>query len=159
MPVYERSVRVDAPLDEVWDFHSRTSGLEALTPDWMRLRIEEARGPDGGGDPDVLEVGSTIVSSSRPFGIGPRRHWTSEIVARRKDDGHALFRDEMVEGPFPEWEHTHRFSSDEGGTTVHDRIAYRLPGGPVGRLFGPATCVGFEPLFRHRHRRTRELLG
>jgi len=68
MPVYERSTHVDAPFDDVWAFHSRGSGLEALTPDWLHLRIEESTGPDGQPDPDVLEEGATIVSSVRPFG-------------------------------------------------------------------------------------------
>lgn len=158
MPVYERSTRVEAPLEAVWDFHSRTSGLEALTPDWLHLRIEEATGPDASPDPDVLEAGSTVVSSIRPFGVGPRRRWTSAIRERREADGHALFRDEMVDGPFREWDHTHRFSAAGEGTVVHDRVAYRLPGGVVGRLVDPVAFVGLEPMFRHRHRRTKELL-
>ena len=158
MAVYERSVHVDAPLDEVWDFHSRSSGLEALTPDWMNLRIEVTTGPDGESDPDILEAGSTIASSIRPFGVGPRQQWTSVIVDRRKADDHALFRDRMSDGPFPSWEHTHRFSADDDGTFVHDRVEYELPGGLVGTLVSPLSCVGFEPMFRYRHRRTRELL-
>lgn len=158
MAIYERSTHVDAPLEEVWAFHSRGSGLEALTPDWLHLRIEEATGPDGEPDPDVLEAGSTIVSSVRPFGIGPRQRWTSVIVDRREDEDHALFRDEMVDGPFAAWEHTHRFSADDGGTLVHDRVEYELVDGQVGRLFNPFAVVGFEPMFRFRHRRTRELL-
>ncbi|WP_089817189.1 SRPBCC family protein [Halomicrobium zhouii] len=159
MPVYERSTHVDAPLEDVWEFHSSGDGLEALTPDWLHLRIEEATGPDGQPDPDVLEKGATIVSSVRPFGVGPRQRWTSVIVDRRERDGHALFRDEMVDGPFASWEHTHRFSAEGEGTLVHDRVEYELLGGPVGRVVDPFAVVGFEPMFRYRHRRTRELLG
>lgn len=158
MPVYERSTHVDAPLEVVWDFHSRASGLEALTPAWMRLRVEETVGPDGESDPDVLEAGSTVVSSVRPFGVGPRRRWTSAIRDRRREDGNALFRDEMVDGPFREWEHTHRFSADGDGTTVHDRVEYEFLGGPVGLLTDPLAVVGLAPMFRHRHRETKALL-
>lgn len=158
MPVYERAIEVAAPLSAVWEFHSHESGLEALTPDWMRLRVESVIGPDGDPDPAVLEAGSTVVSSIRPFGIGPRQRWVSEIVARTEGEGHALFRDVMREGPFPEWEHTHRFVADGDRTTVYDRVEYRLPGGPLGRLAGPLGRLGLEPMFRYRHRRTRELL-
>ena len=158
MPVYERSTYVDAPLEEVWDFHSRASGLEALSPDWLDLRVEETRGPDGERDPGVLEAGSTVSSSVRPLGVGPRQRWTSVIRERRETDDHALFRDEMRGGPFASWEHTHRFSSEGAGTRVHDRIVYALPGGPFGRLASPAACVGLDPMFRYRHRRTKELL-
>lgn len=158
MTVYERSIHVDAPFDDVWEFHSRASGLEALTPDWLRLRVEETTGPDGDADPDVLEEGTTIVSSVRPFGVGPRQRWTSVVRDRRENDGRALFRDEMVDGPFARWEHTHRFSREGDGTRVHDRVEYELAGGTVGRVASPVASVGLDPAFRYRHRRTKRLL-
>ncbi|WP_254273969.1 SRPBCC family protein [Haloarcula marina] len=159
MPVFEREVRVAAPLSEVWEFHSTGDGLVALTPDWMHLRIEETRGPDGDPDPEVLDAGSVVVSSIRPFGVGPRQRWVSEIVAREEDDGEAMFRDVMTEGPFPEWEHTHRFRADgEDATIVRDHVEYELPGGPLGRAVGPLGFLGMEPMFRYRHRETKALL-
>ncbi len=158
MQRYERSVRVRAPLSEVWEFHSTTDGLEALTPDWMGLVIEDVRGPDGEADPEVLDVGSVITSSVQPFGIGPRQRWLSEIVARDHDEGSAYFRDEMVDGPFEEWTHTHLFYADGSETIVRDRVEYELPLGTLGRAAGPLAVVGFEPMFRYRHRRTKTLL-
>src|SRR6056297_3872086 len=103
MPVFEREVRVSAPLDDVWEFHATADGLVALTPDWMHLRVEETRGPDGEPDPAVLEPGAVVESSIQPFGVGPRQRWVSEIVAREAGDDEAMFRDVMVEGPFPKW--------------------------------------------------------
>lgn len=170
MATFRRSTRVQAPLDRVWEFHSTADGLEALTPDWFDLRIEAVEGPDGDPDPDVLDVGATLTSSIRPFGVGPRQRWTSEIVERQRTDEQAIFRDRMVDGPFATWEHTHRFVADPTGsahdsddaettTTVIDHVEYALPGGPLGRIADPFARLGFEPMFRHRHRRTRELLG
>lgn len=158
MATYQRRTRVAAPLDRVWEFHSRVEGLEALTPDWMRMRVERVRGPDGEADPDVLEAGSEVRLSVRPFGVGPRRAWTSHIDAREERDGEAVFRDTMTDGPFDRWVHTHAFHAVDGGTVVDDRVAYELPFGAVGRALGPVAVVGFEPMFRYRHRRTRELL-
>lgn len=159
MPVFEREVRVSAPFDDVWEFHATADGLEALTPNWMHLQVEEATGPDGEPDPEVLGTGATIVSAIQPFGVGPRQRWVSEIVARDIDSGEAMFRDVMREGPFPEWEHTHQFhAAGDLATVVHDRVEYELPGGPLGRLVGPLGFVGMEPMFRYRHRKTRELL-
>lgn len=158
MPTYERSVRVHAPFDEVWEFHSTEDGLVALTPGWMNIRIDEARGPDGERDPDVLEAGAVVESSVRPFDIGPRQEWISEIVARDRSDGSAYFRDVMSDGPFAEWEHTHMFYADDGGTIVRDRVEYELPFGGLGRAVGPLAVVGLDPMFRYRHRKTRELL-
>jgi ligand-binding SRPBCC domain-containing protein len=158
MPTYTRRTRVAAPLDDVREFHSRVEGLESLTPEWFHMRVEAVRGPDGDRDPDVLTVGSQVRLSVRPFGVGPRQRWTSRIVARENEAGSASFRDVMVDGPFRRWEHTHSFFADGDETVVEDRVRYELPFGPVGRALGPLARVGFEPMFRYRHRRTRELL-
>jgi ligand-binding SRPBCC domain-containing protein len=64
----------------------------------------------------------------------------------------------MREGPFPHWVHTHSFFADGDETLLRDRVEYRLPGGELGRRLGPVAYVGFEPMFRYRHRRTRDLL-
>ncbi|MFW5939480.1 MAG: SRPBCC family protein [Halolamina sp.] len=158
MPTYTRRTRVDAPLADVWALHSNPDGLAALTPGFMRLTVEGVRGPDGEPDPEVLMQGSEIDLSLRPFGLAPRQRWTSIITEREEGDGMAWFRDEMRGGPFPRWTHTHRFHGDGAGTVIEDRIQYQLPLGPLGRALGPLGVVGFEPMFRYRHRRTREIL-
>jgi ligand-binding SRPBCC domain-containing protein len=156
MPVYERETVVDARFEKVWDFHSRSSGLEALTPDWMNLRVESAVGPDGELDPEILETGSKVESTIAPFGVAPRQRWISYIVAREEGDGEAMFRDEMLRGPFPKWVHTHTFEAVEGRTLIHDHVEYELP--VVRGLLGPLGWIGFEPMFRHRHKTTKQLL-
>jgi ligand-binding SRPBCC domain-containing protein len=158
MPTYQRETWVDAPLADVWDFHSHGSGLEALTPRWMHLRIEAVRGPDGESDPTVLETDSEIEVSIRPFGVGPRQSWVSVITRREVDDGAAIFEDEMRSGPFRRWHHTHAFYAEGDRTLIRDRVEYRLPFDGLGDAVGPFAWIGFEPMFRHRHRKTRELL-
>ncbi|WP_135820092.1 SRPBCC family protein [Halostella litorea] len=158
MSVYRRETRVAAPLSEVWEFHSRVSGLEALTPGFAGLRIEAVAGPDGERDPDVLEAGSRIRMSMQPFGVGPRQRWTSVITEREEGEGTATFRDAMEDGPFDRWVHTHRFFADGDETVVRDRVEYELPGGRLGEAAGPLAYVGFEPMFRYRHRETKRLL-
>ena len=158
MATYRRAVRVAAPFDEVWAFHSRISGLEALTPGWMGLEVAAVHGPDGTPDPEVLETGSEIEMALRPLTVGPPQRWTARITGRDRDEGSGWFRDEMVDGPFDRWVHTHRFFADGDATIVDDRVEYALPGGPLGRLADPFAVVGFEPMFRFRHRKTRQLL-
>ena len=158
MAIYERETRIDAPLDAVWEFHSTVEGLRALTPEWARLRVEAVIGPDGDPLPTSapLETGTTVHLSVRPFGIGSRREWISEIVDRDRRTGAAYFRDEMRDGPFRRWIHTHAFFADDGATRLRDRVEYRSPAGPGADPFGrPILDAGF----RYRHRRTRELLG
>jgi len=158
MAIYRRETFVDAPFEDVWAFHSTIDGLDALTPGFMNLEIERVTGPDGEPDPEILEVGSRIELSMRPFDVGPRQHWTSVVTERTEDDGAAIFHDAMEEGPFPTWEHTHRFFADGDGTIVSDRVEYELPGGALGRAASPLGWVGFEPMFRDRHKKTKELL-
>jgi ligand-binding SRPBCC domain-containing protein len=156
MASYQRRTRVAAPLDEVWALYSRIEGLEALTPDWMNLRVEAVRGPDGEADPEVLDPGTQIRLSTRPFGVGPRQAWTSRILSREENEGSAVFVDDMVDGPFRRWVHTHRFFADGDETVVEDDVEYAFP--VADGLLGPVSVVGFEPMFRYRHRKTRELL-
>jgi ligand-binding SRPBCC domain-containing protein len=156
MANYHRQVRVAAPLDEVWAFHSRIEGLTELTPEWMNMRVEGVRGPDGEPDPEVLAAGSQARLSVRPFGIGPRQRWTSKIVSRDADEERAVFRDTMEDGPFREWVHTHRFVAAGDDTIIHDDVEYRLPLGGLGDLASTFAAVGFEPMFRYRHRKTKE---
>ncbi|ADE03893.1 MULTISPECIES: SRPBCC family protein [Haloferax] len=158
MPVYQRRTRIAAPLERVWEFHSDVSGLEALTPAWMRLDIESVRGPDGDDDPDELVAGTEIEMSMRPFGVGPRQRWTSRILDREAGETTAWFRDDMVGGPFSRWVHTHRFVADGDETIVEDRVEYELPFGPLGDLAGVFGGVGFEGMFRARHAETKRLL-
>ena len=157
VPTYQRRTRIEAPLEIVWEFHSNPSGLEALTPAWMQLRIDAVVGPDGERDPPILEAGSELDVSLRPFDVGPRSRWTSAIVERHREAGAAYFRDEMVRGPFERWEHTHAFFADGEATVLLDHLEYELPG-PLGSIPGSVSQLGFEPMFRYRHRRTKELL-
>lgn len=158
MSVYQRETRIRAPLSDVWTFHSTVDGLEALTPAFMGLEIESVTGPDGEPDPDVLEAGSRIVMSMRPFGVVAGQRWVSLITERTERSGAAMFRDVMEAGPFPEWVHTHRFFADGDETVLVDRVEYRLPGGRLGDAIGPLGWLGFEPMFRDRHRTTKRLL-
>ncbi len=158
MRTYTRDVRVQAPFEAVWEFHSTERGLEALTADWLHLRVERVIGPDGTDDPAVLEPGAELSVSMQPLGLGPRQYWTSEIVARDRTDGSGYFRDEMVHGPFDHWQHTHSFFADGDETIVRDHVAYELPFGALGALAEPFSGIGFELMFRDRHRRTSQAL-
>ena len=159
MQTYRRTIRIPASIDEVWAFHSTIDGLQRLTPEWMNLRIDGVEGPEEATDPELLVEGSQIRMSIRPFGVGPRQRWTSRITDRTPDGDasvakSAQFVDEMEGGPFRTWEHTHAFYADGDQTLLVDTVNYRLPLGSLGDIAGPFAKVGFEGMFRDRHRRT-----
>lgn len=156
MSTYRRRSRIRAPLDEVWAFHSTIDGLEALTPGWMGLRVESVRGPDGESDPEELFEGTEITMASKPLGVAPETRWISRITDRREGEGYCMFRDDMLGGPFGLWIHTHEMYGDSGETVLIDTVEYELPSA-VDQL-NPLAVVGFEPMFRYRHRKTKELL-
>jgi ligand-binding SRPBCC domain-containing protein len=158
MVTYRRETWIDAPFDEVWEFHATTDGLEALTPDFMNLEIETVTGPDGETDPEELGAGSRIEMSLRPFGVGPRQQIVSVITERTLEDGAGYFSDVMESGPFGQWKHTHQFFADGSRTRLVDRVEYQLPGGRLGQAASPLGRLGLAPMFRDRHRRTRRLL-
>lgn len=158
MATYRRRARIAAPFEEVWRFHSRIEGLTEITPEWMNLRVEAVRRPPEAEETDLLLAGTRVRLSARPFGVGPRRRWTSLIRERAAGDGRASFRDEMVDGPFRTWLHTHRFAAAGAETVIDDRVAYEFPVGPLSGVVNPMAVVGFGPMFRYRHRKTKELL-
>jgi len=157
MPAFEYESYVDAPLDNVWDFHSRIVGLTELTPDWMRLRVDATTGPDGEPDPEILEEGASVDVSLKPFGVFPRVSWTSVITERDRDGDEAYFVDEMSDGPFKKWRHTHSFEAQGDETLVRDRVEYALPLWMLGRAGSPLFRFNAYMMFRQRHRRTREI--
>ncbi len=155
MATYERETYIEASFEDVREFHSRIEGLEALTPRWMGLSIRAVRGPDGEPDPEILEAGAEIDMELRPLGaLG--ESWTSVITERSESDERALFKDEMRGGPFSRWVHVHQFRREGEGTRVRDTVHYELPG--ITRCASSLAVVGFEPMFRYRHRKTTELL-
>jgi ligand-binding SRPBCC domain-containing protein len=167
MARFRRSTWIDAPLETVWESHSHISGLLAVTPSWLDLRVEELR--DDSGEPvetdAELLTGYEIDLSLKPLGVGPRQHWTSRIVTRERISREesadtagmdtAMFRDRMVRGPMAHWEHTHRFEAVDGGTRMIDDIEYRLPPGRLGAAVSDVAKLGLAPAFWYRHRTSR----
>lgn len=156
MARFERSIVIDAPLQEVWEFHSTTDALEDLTPCWMGLEIGAVLGPEGERNPPELVEGTKIAMSAQPFGLVPGGSWVSRITSREYRPSEAHFSDEMVDGPFRHWVHTHTFTSFNGQTRMHDSLKYEFPW-PMGGVSGLARPF-FEAFFRYRHRQTRRLL-
>jgi len=139
VPIFRKSIVVEAPVETVFGFHEREDALRLLSPAFPAVRVVRKQGG--------IETGSSVE-----LRIGPL-HWVALHTAFQKD---RFFQDQQISGPFAQWIHRHEFEAVGGATLLTDRIEYRLPGGVwVNRLFGWAVQLGLRQMFRHRHRITK----
>jgi uncharacterized protein (TIGR01777 family) len=142
MPVFRFESVVDAPLAEVFAWHTRPGAMERLTPPWENIQVTDRSGG--------MSDGGTVTLR---FRRGPiPLTWTVKHTAFEPD---RMFRDEQVDGPFERWVHTHRFEA-EGATRcrVMDEIEWEPPLGALGEAFGRPLVEGdLRRLFRFRHDR------
>ena len=147
--ILERRVWLPHPRGDVFAFFADPRNLERIHPSWARPRWVAP-------PPPRLVAGAVLEFRAAAFPV----RW--RIIVREFDPPYR-FVDTQLVGPFSRWEHRHRFvegAPGEGGTWVEDRVTYRLPLGPLGRLLH-AVGAGrqLRALFGHRDRRLRELLA
>jgi len=154
--VLETRVWLPRPRPEVFAFFADAKNLARVNP--KAAALSWRRSP-----PDVLFAGAVLDFSVRV--LVARMRWR---VLIREFDPPYRFVDVQVRGPFARWEHRHRFveglaDPDRGGpsgTWVEDRVTYRPPFGPLGRLLH--TLGGRRQLaaiFAHRQHRLTEIFG
>jgi ligand-binding SRPBCC domain-containing protein len=147
--VLESRVTIARPRPEVFAFFADPRNLSALTPPALHLTLLSPV--------TALSAGAVLDYALRWWGIPLR--WRAFV---REYDPPFRFLDVQVRGPCARWEHRHRFLREAGGeaTTIEDRIVYRLPAGPLGRL-GHALAArrAIAELWRYRTRAVRERLG
>lgn len=130
--------------DEVFLFFADALNLEALTPPWLRFRVETA-------PPIIMTRGARIDYRLRIHGVPLR--WTSAIDAWEPPQG---FSDRQVRGPYRRWIHEHTFEPAGGGTLVGDRVDFAARG---GRLVGRLVARDLKKIFDYRRARLVELFG
>ena len=141
-----RTQIVPAGIDIAWAFYADPGNLEAITPPWLRFRIEEA--------PEALEEGSLLRYRLRLFGVPIR--WLTRIERWQPPRS---FVDLQLRGPYVLWEHTHRLAPVGGGTEIHDHVRYRLPGGPLAPVLDVVVRRLLTAIFDYRAARTAEQLS
>jgi ligand-binding SRPBCC domain-containing protein len=128
LPIIERTIEIDAPITQVFDFVTDARNHGRVAPPETKERLLDA------GD-IPLRLGSVVKFSAR-YGL---IRWTlsSRITALAALDPanptSASFQDQQVDGPFAVWIHDHLYEATaEGGTKVTDRFTYQAPFGPLG---------------------------
>lgn len=118
----ERRQYIAAPLDEVFSFFEQAENLARITPDWLHFRIQSPT-------PIQMAYNTEIEYTINWLGFPVR--WKTRITDY---DPPFKFVDEQIDGPYTIWIHLHTFEPNEHGVLMTDRVTYRLPFGPVGRL-------------------------
>lgn len=126
---------------DVFAFHEREDALPRLSPPFPPVRV-------------VSRTGGIRPGAEVELRIGPVR-WLARHTGYERP---RLFVDEQVRGPFASWVHRHEFEAVDARTTrLTDRVTFTLPGGRiVNALFGRLVALSLVPMFRFRHRATRE---
>jgi ligand-binding SRPBCC domain-containing protein len=145
--ILERTQTVPVAIQDAFGFFSDARNLEEITPSWLRFEVL--------GAPDKLRYGSLIAYRLELFRVPI--HWLTRIATWQPPRS---FADEQISGPYPLWEHTHRFSPAVDGTEIYDHIRYRVPGGPLApALQKPFVSRWLDQIFDYRAERLREILG
>lgn len=139
---------VEAPAQEVFNWHKRPGALERLTPEWEPLEVVSRTGG--------IQPGDRVEIKTSTWGIPLRM-----LIEHRDYIEGQQFRDVQIKGPFKTWIHTHRVQPvDADSCDIIDTIEYDPPLGALGRTFAQSyvrKMVG--RLFADRHRRLREDLA
>lgn len=145
--ILTRKQWVPQALEAAFDFFSRASNLQAITPPWLEFEMTEA--------PEEIHAGALIRYRLRIHKIPVR--WTSKITAWNPPYS---FIDEQLSGPYTLWHHEHTFAPERGGTVIEDAVTYGLPYGSLGRM---AHWIfvrrDLKDIFDYRSQTMRELLG
>jgi len=144
----QTDVTLASPLASVFEFFSDAGNLEAITPPELRFEIRTPL-------PIAMRAGARIDYRLRLYGVPFL--WRTRITVWEPG---VRFVDEQESGPFGVWIHEHRFDAlSPTSTRVRDRVRYRLPLEPLGRLAHPLVRRKLERIFAYRGERVAELLA
>ncbi len=138
--VFERTVPVPVPVQTLFAWHERPGAFVRLSPPWDAPRVLE----QSGGIRDGATVTLRVHSGPLP---------TTWRLVHRDYVPNRQFVDELREGPFAHWVHTHTFAPDgPDASTLRDHIEYALPLGALGdAVAGSFAESTLERVFRYRH--------
>lgn len=146
MRVVENEVVVPAPAAEVWERVVDPAGINDEMRPWMTMRLPSAA---AGMTIETIPLGRPIGRAwLRLLGVVPF-DFDHLTIVELEPGVRFLERSTMLS--MRVWEHERALTPVQGGTRVHDRVAFapRLPVPAVGALLARVV----DAFFKHRHRR------
>ena len=139
MPTKKYEIRIDAPIERVWQFHVNEHSLSMLAPPDRDVHLLDPIKP--------ISEGSVHHAKFKHMGVSlPFHVRASDVIAPR---GFVLT---SIRSPFSKWIHRHEFIDDEGGTIIRDTVDYQVK----AWLFGTMANTLFvedqiNEIFKYRH--------
>lgn len=142
---FHASTRLAASAEQMFAFHSDPRNIVHVMPPTLKLLSLQTDGP--------AEEGRLIEFHCRDWWVIPMR-WKCRWHTVRSP---RVLVDEMLEGPFVQFVHEHRFEPlPEGGCLMHDTITYAFGRSWWGKAISETGVrLYLHLLFAYRHHRTR----
>lgn len=142
-----RSLTLDLPRKEVFDFFADARNLERITPPELNFHITTPQ-------PFEMKQGTLLDYKLKLRGIPVR--WRTEISIWNPPHS---FTDRALKSPYKQWIHRHTFTElGENKTLIEDEVKYRLPLAPVGNLAHWIIRRELNYIFDFRQKAVAEIL-
>lgn len=121
---FKKTQKINANVDEVWDFLSSPKNLKDITPESMGFEIISKDLPD------IMQPGMLIAYHVKPI-MGIKTKWVTEITQVREKE---YFIDEQRVGPYTLWHHQHFIEVIKNGVLMTDIVSYKPPLSLLGNI-------------------------
>ena len=123
MTTIKSQTEINAPIQTVFDLNRNIDMHKLSTSKSKETAI-------AGVTSGLINQGETVTWRGKHFGI----YLTHKSLISQMEFPHS-FIDEMVEGKFKSFKHTHTFTEKNGKTIMLDKIEYETPFGIFGKFF------------------------
>lgn len=137
MPTIYHEIFIQAPIETCFNL-CRDVQVHAETAAHTKERVISEH------TTDLLEVEDIVTFEAIHFGI--KQQLTAKITEMEKP---YYFIDEMVEGAFQSFIHTHEFKEIEAGTVMIDHFVFETPYGLIGKLANYLFLKNYMERFIH----------
>lgn len=146
--ILTRSLTLEIPRKQVFDFFSNAANLERITPPELEFHIVTPQ-------PIELKQGALIDYRLKMYGIP--MNWRTEISVWNPPHS---FTDRQLSGPYGQWIHRHTFTElTENKTQIEDEVKYRMPLEPVGDIAHFFVRAQLDHIFDFRQKAVAEIFS
>ena len=145
--VLKRTLTLELPRAEVFDFFADAGNLERITPPELNFHIITPQ-------PIDIKEGALIDYQLKVRGLPVR--WQTVISVWNPP---FEFVDKALKSPYKQWIHRHTFTEiEKNKTLIEDEVRYRLPLAPLGDLAHWFVRRELDYIFDFRQKTVKELL-